>query len=89
MGLDGCNIYDAVEIIRCDQCSGFNHTSKSCKSKQSLCPRCVEVHLAKECHSIRTKCSNCATVNDKNCNANLNVGHAVLEYQKYDVSTDG
>ena len=82
VGLDGCNIYDAVEIKRCYQCNGFNHTSKTCKSKEPSCPRCAESHLLKDCNAVELKCSNCAAFNRKNHNEDLNVGHAVWEYQK-------
>ena len=74
--------YDAVEIKRCYQCNGFNHTSKTCKSKEPSCPRCAESHLLKDCNAVELKCSNCAAFNRKNHNEDLNVDHAVWEYQK-------
>jgi hypothetical protein len=39
IGYDYCYTFDAVEVLRCYNCNGYHHTSKSCKNKKS-CPRC-------------------------------------------------
>lgn len=58
VGYDSCSVYDAVEVTRCFNCSGFNHTSSSCKQKIA-CPRCAGEHKVSDCKSETLKCINC------------------------------
>jgi hypothetical protein len=48
IGLDSCTIYDAVEVSKCFNCNGFNHSSHKCKSALS-CSRCAKDHAVKDC----------------------------------------
>lgn len=61
VGYDGCSVYDAVEVRRCFNCSGFNHTSSNCKQKIA-CPRCSGDHAVTDCKSETLKCINCFNV---------------------------
>lgn len=58
IGYDCCSVYDAIEVTRCFKCSGFNHTSVTCKSA-TACPRCAGDHLVADCTSSSLKCVNC------------------------------
>nr|CAI5858938.1 unnamed protein product [Callosobruchus analis] len=64
IGLDSCKIFDAVQVSRCFNCNGFNHSSKFCKKERS-CPRCGENHAVKDCKSVTLKCVNCCIRNVK------------------------
>ncbi|CAH1998439.1 unnamed protein product [Acanthoscelides obtectus] len=58
IGLDCCRYFDAVQVSRCFNCNGFNHSSKLCKKERS-CPRCGENHAVKDCKSATLKSINC------------------------------
>lgn len=59
IGLDGCSIYDAVEVTRCYNCNNYGHASKNCKNKTS-CPKCAGEHKLVDCRSDSFKCCNCS-----------------------------
>jgi hypothetical protein len=67
IGLDGCTIYDALDVTRCYRCNGYNHSIKNCKNQVS-CPRCAGKHEIKECKATddMLKCVNCLTHNTMN-----------------------
>jgi hypothetical protein len=35
VGLSSCSVFDAVSVVRCYKCNGFNHTAKYCKNDSS------------------------------------------------------
>ena len=82
IGLDGCNIYDAVDVLRCYKCNGFNHSVKTCKKTLS-CPKCSKEHELKECkaQNDQWKCINCSSIQARD---NLNteqISHASWDYE--------
>lgn len=81
IGFDVCRIYDAVSLIRCFKCSGFNHTSLSC-SRAAACPRCGAGHEVKGCtvSDADLCCINCTRANEKS-NKSFNTNHAVWDSQ--------
>lgn len=74
VGYDCCAVYDAVDLIRCFNCSGFNHTSKNCKFKLS-CPKCSGSHAITDCNTETLKCVNCCASRDFEANC----GHAAWD----------
>lgn len=81
VGFDVCKVYDAVELIRCFKCNGFNHTSQSCKRDVS-CPRCGKDHDVKGCTVADTElcCVNCSRANEKS-GKSFETNHAVCIFQ--------
>nr|CAI5843321.1 unnamed protein product [Callosobruchus analis] len=77
IGLDSCKIYDAVQVSRCFNCNGFNHSSKFCKKERS-CRRCGENHAVKDCKSVTLKCVNCCIRNSK-VEPNVSTDHATWD----------
>jgi hypothetical protein len=43
VGLSSCSVFDAVFVVRCYKCNGFNHTAKYCKNDSS-CQLCGKHH---------------------------------------------
>ncbi|KAJ3646789.1 hypothetical protein Zmor_024361 [Zophobas morio] len=81
IGLDGCNIYDAVDVIRCYRCNGYNHSVKTCK-KSISCPRCSEAHVLQDCQatSEQLKCVNCTSIKSKDNLSIEETSHACWDY---------
>lgn len=77
IGYDNCAVYDAVEVVRCYNCSGLNHMSKGCRLK-SVCPKCSEQHLIKDCKSEVARCVNCVKFNEKS-GGSVDVHHAAWD----------
>jgi hypothetical protein len=81
IGLNGCSIYDAVSVLRCYNCSGFHHGSKSCKNK-ACCPLCGGEHMMRDCKADESlhKCPNCTSLKTKP--EGLDLCHAALNVDK-------
>lgn len=62
-GWDRCQVVDALDVVRCYRCSGFNHKVGKCTAKKQACPRCAGDHPVKECNSSDVKCINCVRSN--------------------------
>lgn len=77
VGYDYCNVYDALDLLRCYNCNKYGHSSKACKNK-ICCPRCSGEHSVKECKSTELKCSNCVST-EKQGNSSIDVNHAVWD----------
>lgn len=58
VGWDRCRITESVDLLRCYNCSGFQHKASECKRTKS-CPRCAENHDLKDCASNKKECTNC------------------------------
>lgn len=58
IGWDRCTIVECVDLLRCYNCSGFQHKSVECK-RAKACPRCAENHDLKDCRSEKRECTNC------------------------------
>ncbi|CAH1984698.1 unnamed protein product [Acanthoscelides obtectus] len=78
VGYDVCDVFDAIDIKRCFNCSGFSHYSKECKSKKFHCPRCSENHLVKNCKATSLKCINCMKSNNER-NTEFDAAHAAWD----------
>lgn len=76
---DRCRIVEAVQLIRCFNCSGFNHIADNCNRKKA-CPKCAEEHLITDCKSEDEKCANCISVN-QNLKLNLDIDHPGWSHQ--------
>ncbi len=59
-----CKPKEDFNIMRCFNCSGYNHKSNSCKNKRA-CPKCAGDHNYKDCRSVDEECINCRIVNEK------------------------
>ena len=80
VGLNSCNIYDAIDISRCYKCNGFHHTFRNCKSKEPSFPRCAGSHVVKDCNADILKCVNCLSLKEKSKADNIVVEHAAWDY---------
>lgn len=58
IGYDCCKVYDAISVLRCFNCNGFNHSAKQC-SRPTTCPRCGANHKVTDCTENDIKCVNC------------------------------
>ncbi len=82
-GYDYCYAFDAIDILRCYNCNGFNHTSKNCKNKKS-CPKCGKSdglnHNISDCKTDKLSCVNCVQYNEnEKCIEDTN--HAAWDVQ--------
>lgn len=60
------------DIIRCYNCSSFNHFAKDCTTS---CHKCAEPHTLIECCSVLECCCNCKDVADS-LKLSLDTGHS-------------
>lgn len=58
-GWERCQVVDALDVVQCYKCCGFNHKSVKCTARKEACPRCAGEHLIRECNSSEVKCINC------------------------------
>lgn len=80
IGLDSCIVYDAITVLRCFSCNGFNHDSRVCSKKHDpICPRCAKNHSIKDCKSSVLKCINCTNLKNKE---GVDICHAAWDYDK-------
>lgn len=64
IGMNNCNVYDFVNVMRCYRCCGYNHKSNTCKNKLA-CLRCGGEHVIKDCVANRSECVNCKQTGEK------------------------
>lgn len=72
---DSCIIKEHYSIVRCHNCSGFNHLKIECRHNKA-CERCSKGHDTKECEEEALACINCIVANEKYA-LNLNTNHHV------------
>lgn len=58
IGWDICHVYEAFDVVRCYNCSGYHHLAKNCTLKKT-CPKCSGEHTLVECNSTIERCCNC------------------------------
>lgn len=58
IGWDVCRVYEAFDVVRCFNCSGYHHLAKNCTSTKR-CPRCAGEHTSLDCKSTTECCCNC------------------------------
>ena len=77
VGLDSCNIFDAIDIIRCFKCNGYNHSLKNC-NRETSCPRCSSKHSVKDCKAAdnELRCINCVNIREKESLSEVDINHA-------------
>ena len=80
IGYERCTVYDAIDLRRCFNCSGFHHLAKQCEQKDPVCPRCSKSHTIKECTSQVLQCVHCHNFNTAK-NAKLRTDHAVWDHR--------
>ena len=74
-----CKVYDAIDILQCYNCGGFNHSSRTCKSK-TVCGQCSGNHKTSECDTEERLCINCDKMKD--VVENIDVAHCYLDRNK-------
>lgn len=77
IGLDICKVYEALEILRCFNCNGFNHSKSNCKNNLT-CPKCSSKHELNACRANNFKCINCCQLKEKS-NSDINIDHAAWD----------
>lgn len=77
VGYDSCAVYDAIEVVRCFNCSGYHHVASKCKNK-TVCPKCAGEHALRECKSQNLKCVNCFNV--RKIDPNIDFGHPAWDH---------
>lgn len=79
VGWDVCRVYDAVSVVRCYKCNGYNHKAKMC-TRDVKCPKCAGSHSIKDCKAKETEviCSNCKEAVTK-LNLRINIDHAAWD----------
>lgn len=78
IGLDICKVYEAIEILRCFKCNGYNHSKTHCKNNLS-CPKCSLRHELNVCRVDKLKCINCSVLKEKSIDSNINFEHAAWD----------
>lgn len=73
IGWDRCRVTECVDLLRCYNCSGFQHKSSECK-RDKACPRCAQNHDLKECKQEKRECANCKFA-VQSYHLNLDVDH--------------
>lgn len=61
---DMCIVREHFSIMRCHNCSGFDHTKESC-TKGTICGYCSEAHPSNECQATQLACISCMNANEK------------------------
>lgn len=78
VGWERCKVYDAVQVLRCFKCKGFNHKAKDC-GETEVCTKCHGAHISKECNETAiNKCINCIRAN-KDLNMGLDINHDTMD----------
>lgn len=77
VGWELCYVREHINVLRCYKCSAYNHTSTSCKERESFCPKCSLNHSISDCGATdeERKCINCIRSNHL-FNTALRVDHA-------------
>ncbi|XP_055388117.1 uncharacterized protein LOC129616490 [Condylostylus longicornis] len=77
IGWERCKVFDALRVLRCCKCNGFNHKAAESKNEEN-CLNCLGKHKSRDCKKEKViKCINCFVANDK-LKLNLDVGHETL-----------
>lgn len=80
IGSNVCKVYKVIEILRCFQCNGFNHSKNNCKNQLS-CPVCSKSHNLDNCPSgSQHQCVNCLSIKLKQ-KVDINTNHTVWDYE--------
>lgn len=79
IGWDVCTAFEAFDILRCFNCSGYHHLSKDCTS-QTNCPKCSAAHKLSECTSNTECCVNCKTY-AHDLKLKLNAAHSANSFE--------
>ncbi|KAJ3659460.1 hypothetical protein Zmor_011149 [Zophobas morio] len=77
IGYDYCYAYDAIDIVRCFNCNGFNHSSRNCRQPKS-CPKCGLEHSVSDCKAQTLNCINCKKAT-KDSDTQHNTNHAAWD----------
>lgn len=74
IGWERCKVFDAVNVLICHKCKGFNHKFADCKNDEA-CQKCHGKHNAKICNENPiNKCLNCIRANS-NFHMSLEINH--------------
>jgi hypothetical protein len=84
VGLSSCSVFDAVFVVRCYKCNGFNHTAKYCKNDSS-CQLCGKHHPDIPCavseNKVSPTCRNCKSLRMSQ-RLDVDANHAAYEHGK-------
>ena len=72
VGWDRCKVYEDLKVMRCFNCSGFNH-------KSAQCPMEAENHNSTACESNETSC-----INYVKAAANFNIDDLDVKHAAWD-----
>lgn len=76
LGWDICRVFEAFDLVRCYNCSGYHHLAKNCTTKKQ-CPKCAGEHTLLECQSTVERCCNCIKA-ASSLNLVLSTDHSAL-----------
>lgn len=69
-GLNSCNIFEYVDVLRCNKCQRFGHFIRECTFTE-VCRKCHKQHATNTCtEEVLNKCSNCISENKKGAQYN-------------------
>lgn len=69
-GLNQCQIFEYVDVLRCNKCQRFGHFARDCGFVET-CRKCHGNHPSNECQlPAINKCSNCLFENKKGASQN-------------------
>lgn len=74
IGWDKCVIYEELNVKRCFNCWGFNHSAKVCTNKMA-CSKCGGEHRKIDCVSESVKCVSCMRSKEHLQLQNVDIDH--------------
>ena len=77
VGHQSCRVFDIINIIPCNKCARFGHSSKKCEN-QVTCNKCAYAHLPSKCTSTVSKYANYVYSNVK-FNTKYNINHSAID----------
>lgn len=78
IGWERCKVYDAISVLRCYKCKGFNHKASECRNEE-VCHKCHASHNSKTCNENPiNKCLNCIKAKEK-LNLPLEINHDTFD----------
>ena len=59
VGWERCRVFEDLKVMRCFNCSSFNHKRDKCPQQTPTCGKCAAAHSTSECGSELENCANC------------------------------
>lgn len=80
IGWQRCRVFEDINLRRCQNCNGYNHSSSKCKNG-GTCTYCSGNHKVEECTKTEVKCINCANANLR-FKLSCRTDHTADDYEK-------